>query len=114
MTGRRSCIVIHISATDTGAVKGIARAKTPIKVCMHVLRSARDDPRLIRSGTVLVKEGFDVSVVDLEQDRSRPTEEEFHGIHVKHLIVPGWRSSRSSEFLFFITALRTFVLSLLR
>jgi glycosyltransferase involved in cell wall biosynthesis len=105
---------MHIPSTNTAAVKDTAPAKTPIKVCMHVLRSARDDPRLIRSGTALVKEGFDVSVVDLEQDRSRSTREDIHGVYVKHLIVPGWRSSRRSEFLFFITALRTFILSLLR
>ncbi len=91
-----------------------ATVKTPIRVCMHVLRDACNDVRAIRAGTTLVNEGFDVSIIDVECDRSRPMKEDIHGIHLRHLIIPTWQTSRRSEVQFFITALRTFILSIIR
>jgi len=90
-----------------------ATAKTPIKVCMHILRDARNDVRSLRSGTTLLQEGYDVSIIDIEHDRSQPIKEEIRGIHIRHLVIPTWHSSRRSQFKFFITSLRTFILSVI-
>jgi len=87
--------------------------KRPIKVCQHILREARTDVRLMRAATTFRKEGFAVSIIDIVNATVQPAEEDIDGIHLKHLIVPGWHSSRRSEWLFFITALRTFLLSLI-
>lgn len=81
---------------------------------MHVLRDACKDVRAIRAGTTLTNEGLEVSIIDVQQDRSRPTEEDLGGIQVKHLLVPTWYTSRRSEVQVFITALRTFILSIIR
>ncbi|GAC1568387.1 MAG: glycosyltransferase family 4 protein [Ktedonobacteraceae bacterium] len=86
-------------------------AKVPIKICMHILRDARNDVRSLRSGAALAREGFEVSIIDVEHDRSRPIQEDLCGIHLRHLIIPTWHSSRRSELRFFITSLRTFMLS---
>src|SRR5215469_17030041 len=88
-------------------------ATAPARVCMHVLRDARNDVRALRSGTALIKEGFDVSIIDIEHDPSRSTKEDIQGLHLKHLIIPAWQTSRRSEWLFFITALQTFILSVI-
>ena len=90
-----------------------ATAKAPIKVCMHILRDARNDVRSLRSGATLLQEGYDVSIIDIEHDRSRPIKEDIRGIHIRHLVIPTWQSSRRSQFKFFITSLRTFILSVI-
>ena len=102
------------SLSDTPAAKVAATNKKPIKVCMHVLRDACSDVRAIRAGTALVKAGFDVSMIDVQQDRSRPSKEDVQGMHMYHLLIPGWYSSRLSELWFFVIAIRTFILSIMR
>jgi len=97
---------------DNAVKEKIMTAKAPIKVCMHILRDARNDVRSLRAGTTLVQEGFDVSIIDVEHDRSRPVKEDLRGIHLRHLIIPAWHSSRRSEIRFFITSLHTFMLSI--
>jgi glycosyltransferase involved in cell wall biosynthesis len=94
--------------------KDTATAKKPIKVCMHVLRDACNDVRAIRAGTTLIQEGFDVSIIDVQHDRSRPSKEDVQGMHMNHLLIPGWYTSRRSQLWFFIIALRTFILSIVR
>ncbi len=60
------------------------------KVCMHVLGTARTDVRVMREATTLAQAGMEVSIVDIESDPTQPREEEFDGIHVKHILMPGW------------------------
>jgi glycosyltransferase involved in cell wall biosynthesis len=64
--------------------------QTSIKVCMHVLGSARTDVRVMREATALVEAGFAVSIVDVESDRTLPVEEHMHGIRVQHINRPSW------------------------
>ncbi len=97
-----------------GRPRGVADNKQlPIKVCIHVLRAARADVRAIRSATALLEAGFAVSIIDVESERSRPVEEDYYGIHIKHIVIPGWRTSRRFELWFFIKAVQAFLRSLL-
>lgn len=61
-----------------------------VRVCMHVLGTARTDVRVLREATALVQAGMEVTIIDIEKGRIRPLEEELDGIHVKHLVMPGW------------------------
>lgn len=70
----------------------IGTTNTPINVSMHVLGRVRTDGRVLREAAALVEEGFAVSIVDIEGERSYPVEEDIHGIHVKHIIMPSWFS----------------------
>ena len=101
------------SHLDTSTAKEVVSAQSPIKVCIHVLRASRTDVRAIRSATALLEAGFAVSIIDVESERLRPIEEDFHGIHMKHLIIPSWCTSRRFEFLFFIKAIQACILSLI-
>ncbi len=84
------------------------------KVCIHVLREARADIRLLRSATALVEAGFAVSVVDVEANPRCPAKEEIHGVSIEHMIVPAWYKSRRMEAWFLLVAVQTFVLSIVR
>ncbi len=64
-------------------------ARTPIKVCMLLMERVRVDPRVLRDATALIEEGFAVTIVDVERDRVQSPEEIIHGVHVKHLFIPG-------------------------
>lgn len=67
----------------------------PVRVCMHVQGTARTDVRVMREATALVEAGYDVSVVDLERDHTRPRAEDVQGVHLKHVVVPGhFKSAR--------------------
>jgi glycosyltransferase involved in cell wall biosynthesis len=63
-------------------------SRTP-SVCMHVLTTARTDQRVMREAIALVQAGYDVTIVDIERDESRPTEEMVEGVRLKHLFMPG-------------------------
>ena len=60
------------------------------KVCMHVRGVARTDGRVMREATTLEKAGFAVSIVDIENDATRPVEEIISDIHLKHILRPDW------------------------
>ncbi len=64
--------------------------KTPFKVCMHLVDPAQTDFRVMRDAKTLAEAGFEVTIVDFEEDRSRPAEEEIDGVYIKHIIMPGW------------------------
>jgi len=64
--------------------------RTPLKVCMHLASTARNDFRVMRDAMALAEAGFEVTIVDVERDRLRPAEEEIDGIHMKHIIMPAW------------------------
>lgn len=74
------------------ASEDIVSVQSPIKVCMHVLECVRDDGRVLREAKTLIEEGFAVSIVDIESERSCPVEEDIHSIHVRHIIMPSWFS----------------------
>src|SRR5258708_9154924 len=64
--------------------------REPIKVCMHLAERARTDARVMRDATALVEAGFAVTIVDVEGDRTRPTEEDLGGVHLKHIFMPSY------------------------
>ena len=72
--------------SPTDPVMGAA----PTHVCMHVLGTARTDGRVLREAAALAGAGIAVSIIDIEDRRDRPREEEFRGISLKHLRVPSW------------------------
>ncbi len=100
------------ATTSTAGDSSIAASQC--KVCIHVLREGRSDYRLLRGATALVEAGFAVTVVDVEAERTCPAEEDLSGLYMEHLIVPGWHNSRRFEPWFFIVAVKTFILSILR
>ena len=61
-----------------------------IKICMHVLGTARTDVRVMREATALAQAGMEVSIVDIESDPMRPHEEDLDGIHLTHIVMPAW------------------------
>ncbi len=65
----------------------ITPLQKPVKVCMHVVRQARDDVRVMRAAEALAAGGFAVCVVDVESDATRPAEELLQGVCFKHLAV---------------------------
>jgi glycosyltransferase involved in cell wall biosynthesis len=69
--------------------------QTPIKVCVYLLGTARNDYRIMRDAEALRESGFDVTVVDVEGEQSRPVEEDIDDIHLKHIIMPSWFISTS-------------------
>jgi len=80
---------------------------------MHVLGSAHTDVRVMRAATALAEAGFAVSVVDVECERARPAEEDICGIHMKHLIMPSWYTSRRFKPWFFSKAAQVLILGIL-
>ncbi len=94
--------------------KDRAVARSAVKVCLHIVRTACTDVRAMRAATALVEAGYKVSIVDVEVERSRPLEESVHGISMKHIHTPGWHRSRAFEPWFFVKALQTFIISIQR
>lgn len=58
--------------------------------CMHVLGVGRRDPRVLRAASALVQANVAVTIVDLEDDYTRPREETLYGIGFKHVRPPLW------------------------
>ena len=86
----------------------------PIKVCMHVLEIVRTDPRVLREATALKEAGFAVAIVDVEEEHTRPGEEDFHGICLKHIPMPGSFFSSRFDRWSFIRAGQLLIRSVLR
>jgi glycosyltransferase involved in cell wall biosynthesis len=74
----------------------------PLKVCMHVLEIGRTDYRVLREATALVEAGYDVTIVDVEPEYSRLTEEDVQGIHLKHIVNPAWFTRTRFKPMFFV------------
>ena len=77
-----------MSRTHPAIEEDVALEPSSIKVCMHVLEIVRTDPRVMREATALKEAGFAVSIVDVEEEHTRPTEEDFQGICLKHILMP--------------------------
>jgi glycosyltransferase involved in cell wall biosynthesis len=80
-------ILPHI---DTSEAQNAAHARSSVKVCMHVLGKARTDGRVMREANAIREVGFQVSIIDVEAECTRPVEEEINGICMKHIIMPSW------------------------
>lgn len=65
-----------------------SRKSRATRVCMHVQTTARLDPRVLREASALATAGYDVTVVDLERDPSRPRVEVMQGVTLKHIVMP--------------------------
>jgi len=61
-----------------------------LSVCMHIRGVARLDPRVTRSANALLEAGFQLYVVDVESEYTRPREETIQGMHVRHIRKPQW------------------------
>ncbi len=72
----------------TPAIKDTFSIRKPIKVCMYYV--SRTDPRVMRDATALVEEGFIVTIVDVESDRTKPAEEFIRDVHLKHIFMPSY------------------------
>ncbi len=107
----KTIIAPHV---DTSVAQEVVAAQPPVKVCMHIVRTVRTDVRAMRAATALVEAGFEVTIVDVENEPSHPVEEDIGGVHMKHLLISDWHTSKSFEPWFFINAIRTFILSTLR
>jgi glycosyltransferase involved in cell wall biosynthesis len=70
--------------------RAITQQHTPFKVCMHVRGVVRTDGRVLRAAIALIEAGFTVTILDIEDDLTRSVEEDISGIHVKHIMKPGW------------------------
>jgi glycosyltransferase involved in cell wall biosynthesis len=65
-------------------------APQPVNVCMHILREARTDVRVMREATALAEAGFAVSIIDIGYDPALPPTEVVQGINFSHIIMPSW------------------------
>src|SRR6266571_1356882 len=91
--------LVDVTMKDAGKT---SISRPPLKVCMHVLTLGRTDNRVLREATALVEAGYDVSIVDVEPEHTRPTIEDFQGIHLKHIVNPAWFTrSRFKPWFFF-------------
>lgn len=81
---------------------------------MHVLNPACTDGRVMRAATALVEKGFAVDIVDIEYERTQPIEEDIRGVHIKHIVMPNWRTSRRLKLWFLIQAAQLLVRSILQ
>lgn len=57
------------------------------KVGMHVLGTASTDPRVLREATALVEAGYDVSIVDIEEE-NHLRDEVLQGVNLLHVLMP--------------------------
>jgi glycosyltransferase involved in cell wall biosynthesis len=76
---------------------------------MHVLGTARTDPRVMREATALTRAGYTVTVVDVEHDRSRGRQEMLDGVRLRHIMMPGWFISTRFKPWFLVKAARIFL-----
>ncbi len=97
----------------TASIQDRGTVWPPTKVCMHVLGKARNDIRVMRAATALTEAGYKVSIVDIDRESALPTEEEFRGVCLKHVIIPGWSVySRRFDPWFLIRAMSVLIRSL--
>jgi len=84
-----------ITPTDPSLAKDAAAAAAPppVKVCMLFLETpARTESRVMRDATALVEAGYEVTLIDIEKERTRQAEEEIRGVHFRHIFSSNWYS----------------------
>lgn len=75
---------------DTAAPEQSSKA-TAHKICMLFIEApGRTEARLMRDAVALAEAGFDVTIIDIENDPARALEEDIQGVHFKHIYMPGW------------------------
>lgn len=91
----------------TGEARREARTRTAQHICMYGRGSIRADIRMMREATALAQAGYEVTVIDLEPDATRPVREDVDGVHLWHLIQPNrFRRTRFKPW-FVVKAWRT-------
>ncbi len=79
-----------ITSTDPSLAKDAA-APPPVKACMLFLETpARTESRVMRDATALVEAGYEVTLIDIEADRTRHAEEEIRGVRFRHIFMSNW------------------------
>src|SRR5437660_1487958 len=91
---RRFCIMKKVPSIDVPCAEAV-KELAPVEVCMHMMMRSRNEVRAMRAGAALVEAGFEVSMVDIETERTRPAEEIINGVRMKHMVIPDWFTSRS-------------------
>jgi O-antigen/teichoic acid export membrane protein/glycosyltransferase involved in cell wall biosynthesis len=112
-TDRSKKNVLQSRRASVPMKKVISQSPSPMKVCMHVLGVGRTDVRVMREATALVEAGFEVSIVDIEDEGTRPVEEELSGVHFKHILQPGSFNSTRFKSRAFVKAAQVFLRGLL-
>lgn len=84
---------MSVGASSLAVLTGMANSEPerPVAhVCMHVLNIGRRDARVLRAAAALVRANVAVTIVDLEDDYTRPLRETIDGIRFKHVRPPLW------------------------
>jgi glycosyltransferase involved in cell wall biosynthesis len=89
-------------------------APQTVRVCMHILHSARTDVRALRAGAALRDAGMAVTVVDVEARPSPGIPESWAGVRVEHIAVPESFVTTRFERFAVLRATRLFVRGVLR
>jgi O-antigen/teichoic acid export membrane protein/glycosyltransferase involved in cell wall biosynthesis len=74
-------------------------------VCMHVRGTVRVDVRVLREATALLKEGWSVSIIDVEADITCPAKENTAGIQIYHLFCAGSRLRTKFKLRLFVASI---------
>lgn len=83
--GRQAAL---LKATQPTIANSSTDRLRPTRICMHVLGTGRQTVHVMREASALVTAGYDVTVVDIERDATRPSQEDIQGIHFRHVIMP--------------------------
>ena len=75
------------TTTEVSVEHSVSDVLSPLSICMHVRGAARTDGRVMREATALVESGFAVSILDIEQDYTRPTQEDVAHVRLVHTFV---------------------------
>lgn len=75
------------------------------KVCMHLLVPGYRNYRVMNDARALVAVGYDVTIIDVIGDSSRPCTEEIEGIHFQHVLAPNWFAPTRVKLWFLVKAL---------
>ena len=90
-------------------------ASAPIRVCMLFIEApARSEARLMRDAIALVNAGFEVTIIDVERDRTRPVEEVLEGAHLTHIFLSSWYTPTRFKPWFLLKLAHVYLLCLLR
>ncbi len=82
-----------MTQVDSIATKPASASASPPaskRICVHLRGTLRGDMRALRNVLALAQAGYDVSIVDFEDDPTRVEEKETHGVKVTHIYAPDW------------------------
>lgn len=71
-------------------MKNSRKSQQIVSICMHIRGVARLDPRVTRSANALREAGFQLTIIDIENDHTRRRAENIRGVHTKHMLKPEW------------------------